>query len=428
MENWDLSKLYESFDADNFKSDLQKLDLTIAKANAFKPLFTTDNYESVVTDYLLNEIELENIAYKLYNYISLRQSTNTTCSDSARYGVLIQKKFTELTEVSTLFSKYVSSVPNIEEFVHKNEFLKEHRFMIKETVAQNKYNLDEKTEGLLSKLGQSSGSLWSRMQGVLTSTLEIDFEGETLTLPEIINKAEDSDPKIRKSAYEAELASYSKIDKAIAFSMNGIKGQVNTMTEKRGYGSALNKALVDSRMNEKTLNAMISAMKEYLPEFRKYFKRKGELLGHKNGLPWYDLYAPIGKSSSTFTIPEAQAYILKNFGTFGDHLKDLANRAFTENWIDYKPYKGKVGGAFCANINPIKESRILSNFTGTFGDVITLSHELGHAYHGDNIFSESILNSEYTMPVAETASTFCETIVLKAALKDAKDDELLYIL
>jgi oligoendopeptidase F len=101
----------------------------------------------------------------------------------------------------------------------------------------------------------------------------------------------------------------------------------------------------------------------------------------------------------------------------------MAKKAFDENWIDYTPRKGKRGGAFCSNIHPIKESRIMTNFTGAFGDMLTLSHELGHAYHGEVIFNESSLNSSYTMPVAETASTFCETIVNKAALKDAETKE-----
>jgi len=191
----------------------------------------------------------------------------------------------------------------------------------------------------------------------------------------------------------------------------------------RGYESALDEALVKSRMQRSTLDAMMEAMHDYLPAFRSYMKRKGELLGHKNGLPFYDLFAPMGKSERTFTVPEAQEYILKNFATFNDRLCKMTKRAFKEDWIDYLPKKGKVGGAFCANIHPLGESRVLSNFTGVFGDVITLAHELGHAYHGECIFGESIMNSNYTMPVAETASTFCETIVNKAAFKDATSKE-----
>ncbi len=224
------------------------------------------------------------------------------------------------------------------------------------------------------------------------------------------------------------MQAYNKIDKSIAFALNGIKGEVNTLTEYKGYNSALNKALINSRMKKETLDAMLDSMKEYLSVFHKYLRRKAELLGHKNGLPWYDLYAPMGSSAKEFTVEEAKAYILKNFASFSPNLENLAKRAFTENWVDYLPYKGKVGGAFCANIHPIKESRVLTNFNGSFGDVVTLAHELGHAYHGDNIFKETILNAEYTMPVAETASTFCETIVLKAALNDAVQSEKIYLL
>ncbi len=429
MVNWDLSKLYTSYESKDFQNDVLKIDDYIKKINSFKERFLSGEEASIVVEEFLKlEIKIQNHIGRVYTYVSLQQTTNTTDQDSAKYSVILQKKFTEFTVVSILFTKFLSSLADIDTLVNSSKFLKEHAFYIQEIIKSNKYKLDENTEGLLSKLNQTGSSMWSRLQGVLTSTLEVEYNGEILTLPEIIGKSEDSDPEVRKSAYLAELASYPKIDKSVAFALNGIKGEVNTMTDKRGYKSALDQALIYSRMEEESLNAMLSSMKDFLPAFRKYLRRKGEILGHKNGLPWFDLYAPMGSSAKEFTIPEAQKYILKNFGTFSPHLKDLAKRAFDGNWVDYLPYKGKVGGAFCANINPISESRILTNFNGSFGDVVTLAHELGHAYHGDNIFSETILNAEYTMPVAETASTFCETIVLKAALKDAVKDEKIYLL
>jgi len=429
MKKWDLTSLYESYESKEFQEDLKSVDALIKRANDFISLFKeTGNEADVVTKYLMLEIEVNDCVSKLYSFVSLNQATNTTDPESVKYNVLLQKKFTEFTESSTLFSKYLSSIENIDLIINSNDFLKEHAFVIKEIIKNNKFNLDEKTEGLLSKLRQSSSNLWERLMGVLTSTLEVEYEGSILTLPEVLGKSEDKDQEVRKNAYKAELKAYKKIDKSIAFALNGIKGQVNTLTEYKGYKSALDKALINSRMNEETLNAMLDSMKEYLPIFREYLKRKATLLGHKNGLPWYDLSAPMGSSAKEFNVEEAKEYILKNFATFSPDLKNLAKRAFTENWVDYLPYKGKVGGAFCANIHSIKESRVLTNFNGSFGDVVTLAHELGHAYHGDKIFSNSNLNAEYTMPVAETASTFCETIVLSAALKDAEKEEKIYLL
>lgn len=429
MVKWDLSKLYESYESKKFQDDVLKIDDYIEQSNSFKARFLSSEDASVIVeDYLKLEIEIQNLIGRVYTFVSLQQATNTTDQESAKYSVILQKKFTEFTVTEILFTKFLSSVEDINLLVNSSKFLIEHAYHIKEIVKSYKYKLDEDTEGLLSKLNQTGSSMWSRLQGVLTSTLEVEYDGKILTLPEILGKSEDSDPEVRKNAYLAELAAYPKIDKSVAFALNGIKGEVNTMIEKRGYKSALDQALIYSRMEEKSLAVMIDSMKDFLPVFRKYLKRKSEILGHKNGLPWYDLNAPMGSSAKEFSIPEAQEYILKNFGTFSPHLRDLAKRAFDGNWIDYLPYKGKVGGAFCANINPLSESRVLLNFNGSFGDVVTLAHELGHAYHGDNIFSETILNAEYTMPVAETASTFCETIVLKAALKDALKEEKIYLL
>lgn len=429
MVNWDLSKLYDSYESKEFQNDVLKIDEFVIEINKFKERFLSGEEASIVVeDFLKLEIVIQNHISKVYSFVSLKETTNTTDQESAKYSVILQKKFTEFTITSILFTKYLSSVEDIDTLVNSSKFLKTHEFYVREIVKSNKYKLDENTEGLLSKLNQTGSSMWSRLQGVLTSTLEVDYNGEKLTLPEVLGKAEDDSAEVRKNAYLAELAAYPKIDKSIAFAMNGIKGEVNTMIEKRGYKSALDQALIYSRMNEGSLNVMVDSMKDFLPVFRKYLRRKGELLGHKNGLPWFDMYAPMGSSAKEFSIPEAQEYILKNFKTFSPHLENLAQRAFDGDWIDYLPYKGKVGGAFCANINSINESRVLLNFNGSFGDVVTFAHELGHAYHGDNIFSETILNAEYTMPVAETASTFCETIVLKAALKDAVKEEKIYLL
>lgn len=429
MENWDLSKLYPSYDSDKFQNDLKTLEEYVQEANSFVERFDNENQSfTLVEEYLKFDSKLRTLIRTLFGFVSLNSATNTTDPESSKYRVLLQKKFSEFTKPATLFTKYVASIKDTEGLINSSDFMQEHAFVVSEIIKENKYTLDDETETLLSKLNQSSGSLWGNMQGVLTSTLEVDYDGKVVTLPEIINMSRSTDPEVRKSAYYAELESYKKIEKAIAFSMNGIKGQVNTLTEKRGYDSALGQAVENSRLQKETLDAMIEAMREYLPEFRKYLKRKGELLGHSNGLPWYDLYAPLGKSSKEFSIEEAQAYVLKNFKTFSPHLHDVAKRAFDENWIDYRPYKGKRGGAFCSNIHPIKESRILLNMTGTFSNVITMAHELGHAYHGDNIFENSVLNASYTMPVAETASIFCETIVKKAALKEASDDERLAVL
>jgi oligoendopeptidase F len=170
------------------------------------------------------------------------------------------------------------------------------------------------------------------------------------------------------------------------------------------------------------------AISNKIEVFKKYFQKKSEVLGYKNGLPFYELFAPLGDSSLSFTYDEAKIFVVDNLTSFSPRLGEYAKKAFCSKWIDATPKEGKRGGAFCSNIHYLGESRILTNFTGSFNDVLTLAHELGHGYHGDCLNRASYLNSDYPMPIAETASTLCETILIRAALKNALKDEASAIL
>lgn len=173
----------------------------------------------------------------------------------------------------------------------------------------------------------------------------------------------------------------------------------------------------------KEYSYLLHTMQSYMPKFHAYLRRKAELLGYKNGLPWYELFAPLGEETKTYRIEEAKEYLLKHFRPFAEDMADMMERAFDESWIDFFPRKGKVGGAFCANLSGVKQSRVLTNYDGALGDIVTLAHELGHAYHGMMIENHRPLNTDYSMPVAETASTFNENIIMNAAIEEAKGQE-----
>jgi pepF/M3 family oligoendopeptidase len=424
MKKWDLSKLYKSFQDPDFLKDQVLLSKMIKDACEKESEFTNyDNKFEKLVAYLEAEIELNYLVDKLMHFASLVYSVESTNTEAMKSLNTIQTELTNLARIETIVSKWLLNYPDIDSDINRSDFLKEHEFHIKEIIEHASHNLDEKTETLLARLRQNGSNAWSKLQSLLTSTVAVDYDGKEVTLSEIRNLAYDKDSQVRKNAYEAEIKAYSKIDKSISYSLNSIKGEVNVISRERGYESPLAQSLSISRMQKPTLDAMQEACLEYMDVFRAYLKRKAKLLGHESGLPFYDLFAPIGKSNKTFTIPEVNEYILKNFRTFSEDLYLMAKKAFEDNWVDYTPRNGKRGGAFCANIHAIKESRVMTNFIGSFSDMITLSHELGHAFHGESIFKESSLNSNYTMPVAETASTFCETIVNKAALKDATNDE-----
>ena len=275
----------------------------------------------------------------------------------------------------------------------------------------------------MARMQLSGSNAWGDLQAYLTSTVEVDYQDGVTNLSAIRNLAYDPDPAVRKAAYEAELASYRKIQDSVAFALNSIKLETIHVAQLRGYESPLDKALKDARMQRATLEAMFSAIDRYLPKFWAYLRAKAKALGHENGLPWYDLFAPMGKSGKTYTTEEARDYLLHLFGQFDPELRDMVAEAFANAWIDFYPRPGKTGGAFCAGVEKLNESRILTNFDGSFSDIVTLAHELGHAFHNHILNDQRPLNRDYTMPVAETASTFNECVVMNAAIAAATDRE-----
>ena len=275
----------------------------------------------------------------------------------------------------------------------------------------------------MARMGMSGGDAWSDLQSYLTSTVPVSYRDTTTNLSAIRNLAYDPDPQVRKDAYEAELACYDRIKDSVAFALNSIKLETISECKLRGYESPLACTLKGSRLEKATLDAMLEAMDEYAPKFWQYLKAKAKALGHENGLPWYDLFAPMGKSSTTFTTQQARDYLVELFASFDEELSQMVARAFDEAWIDFYPRDGKRGGAFCAGVKCIGQSRILTNFDGSFSDVVTLAHELGHAFHNQCIRDHKALNQRYTMPVAETASTFNECVIMASAISRAADKD-----
>lgn len=428
--SWSLSEIYKSFKDEGFINDILKLDKCIEDIKNFGTTFfeRRDSNIKKIEEYIKKRSKFEELSNKLEIFINLSLSVNTKDKEALKYSDILEKKLTEVVETFAKIEKWISSLENLSYIINQSSILKEHEFFLFEIVEKGRYILSEKEENIISNMKNTGSSAWAKLKDNLVSNLMVDINGKEEPLTVVLNMAYDKDEKVRKSAYEAEIKSYKKVEEGVAAALNGIKGEVITISNIRGYKSPLQMTLLDSRMDEESLNAMLSAMKESLPVFRKYLRRKGELLGHKNGLPFYDLYAPIVDCEMKFSYEEAGDFVEKNFRSFSESLGNYARKAINNRWIDVMPKEGKVGGAFCENIHSIGESRLLLNFGGSFSDVVTMAHELGHGFHGKCLKNEKILNFDYPMPIAETASTFCETIIKTAAIKNANKKEALAIL
>ena len=416
MYEWTLEDLYPSFESQEFKQDVEAYKALKGK---FETLTLEDSIEGITQVVKLLE-ESTVLTGRLYNYIHLTLATDTTHETATQVEVQLAGISADLQATYAKVSKFLGT---IQTDITTDPFLAEYRYYFEEAKKDATHLLSDELEEVLAKMSISGGKAWSQLFDFMWSSAQGEYKGEVVTLSEIRGKAYDSDAEVRKSAYEAELKMYDAIKEPIAFSLNHIKKEVLTTSQLRGYGSPLAHTLEASRMSRETLDALLEAIREYLPNFRKYLRHKAALLGHENGLPFYDLFAPVGNSSRTFTVEESKDYLIENFKTFSADLAEMTEEFFDKHYIDFYPRKGKVGGAFCANLPMIKQSRVLTNFTGSLSDVVTLAHELGHAYHGLHIENHRPLNQDYSMPVAETASTFNENIIMNTAIKEASDEE-----
>ena len=418
---WSLDVLYTGFDAPEFKRDMEKAEAVAGRLNeAAEQLSRLPAKEALL--YYMDVSEESSLLFsRLFQFCSLKQSCNTKDADAAASIGKLMALSSRTTKARTVFEKFVASLDDLEAIIASDEKLTDYGYMLRHIKDGSRYLLSEEAEEIMALYDISGGSAWGDLQSALTSSVTAEFRGESLNLSAIRNKAYDPDPAVRREAYEAELKCYKKIEEPVAAALNNIKLQVINECRLRGFKSPLDQALFYAHMKRETLDALFAAMDEYLPMFREYLKIKARALGHRNGLPWYDLFAPMGANDKRYTVEEARDYLLGIFEGFDRELHDMVERAFNESWIDFYPHEGKVGGAFCSGLKEFKQSRVLTNFEGSFSDIVTLAHELGHAFHNLNIEGHRPLNDDYSMPVAETASTFNEHVVMDAAINAAAD-------
>ena len=419
-KEWSLDVLYKGYDDPKFAEDEAELDRLIEEFTAFAADLTGDPKDKLAGGIELDR-KLTEKASDLFSFASLSQAVNTSDTKAASILGRLSGKMSALAAPRTALVQYIAALDGLQGIIDSDPLLKEHEFYLTNIKNEAKYTLSPEVEKVISLYEISGSSAWSDLQSFLTSTVPVEYEGKTTTLSDIRNLAYDPDPTVRKAAYEAELKSYDRIKEAVAFSLNSIKMEVIRHCQLRGYESPLDETLKNNHMKKETLDALLGAMEEYLPKFWEYMKAKAKLLGYEGGLPFYEMFAPLKGNDKEYTTEDARDYLVDLFSTFDQEETDMIARAFNESWIDFYPHEGKVGGAFCAELSTAGQSRILTNFGGTLGDVVTLAHELGHAFHNHCLKDNSILNRDVSMPVAETASTFNEVVAMNAAISMEKD-------
>ena len=438
LPHWDMSPIYPALDSPEFTRGFAHATQAIADlAQLFDTQHITQQPSLTIDDSLVHIFEIVIARYNsvveevhtLNAYIECFVTVNS-------HDTLAQAKLSELeqagvilSQLGTRFTAWIGSL-DIKSLIERSTVARDFAFLLQRSKEKAAHLMTAPEETLAAELSVTGSTAWSKLHGNLTSqlTVKIHLRGETRELPMSVIRslASDEERETRRRAYEAELVGWKQAALPLATAMNSIKGEVNTLSKKRGWESPLAASLFSNNIDRPTLDAMLEAAYESFPDLRRYLHAKAQLLGLPR-LAWYDLCAPVGKSTKVWEYNDATSFIVEQFGTFSSRLANFAARAFREQWIDAEPRTGKVDGAFCMSLRG-EESRVLANFRPTYEGMSTLAHELGHGYHNLNLAQRPALQRGTPMTVAETASIFCETIVREATLSSVDAQEQLPIL
>ena len=431
LPRWDLTPIFPDLDSPAFANAFTALLTDLSNLDEVLPagVQSQDDPRATLEGALdrLNDVsERQEVIWAyLYGLIT----TNSRDQQAQSRFSELQARSVALEKASTRLDAWLAG-QDVEALITASPVAREHAYYLRRAVARASHLMSPEEEALAADLGPAAGSAWGRLHGNLSSQILVEVDGEKgrerLPMSEVRNLAHHADRKVRARAWQAELDAWRVHALPLAAALNGVKGEVVTLAKRRRWDGPLDEAVFANAIDQPILEALVGEARASFPEFRRYFKLKAEAIGVP-ALAWYDLFAPMGATDRVWTWPNATSFIEERFSAFSPRLGELARRAVAERWIDAEPRAGKAGGAYCMYVGG-PNSRILQNFSTGYDGVSTLAHELGHAYH--NLTQDGLEPLRHATPMclAETASTFCETIIKEAALEDASSAEQIYIL
>ncbi len=297
-------------------------------------------------------------------------------------------------------------------------------FPLSEMRETAKLKMAPELEALAVELAVNGYHAWDRLYEKISGEISIEFshEGKTekLSVGQLANKFNSPDRVVREKAFRLFEKAWDEKANICAAALNNQAGFRLSLYKNRKWDSVLLEPLRLNRMQRASLDAMWAAVKQSLPEMKRYINAKKKLMGIDKYC-WFDQFAPVGHLDIEFTWPQACEFIIRHLGSFSDEMAQFTRTAIDKRWVEAEDRAGKTDGAYCTGMNLKGVSRIFMTYANDYSSMSTLAHELGHAYHQFVLKDTPYLATEYPMGLAETASIFNELRVGDAALKEVSD-------
>ncbi len=424
---WDLTSYFPTFDGPElhqFKEAIRN-DVAALKQDASTLAVLSDESASAWENILLRNEDLMRRMSHLNSYVSCLASADAyneayrkeeadlirTRAELAKVRIELMRAFKEIRQEA--FSDLLDN-PSLDDAQNYLNRLREE--------ASRAMSSDK--EALATDLGIDGIQAWGQIYDTVSSKLVFDMvfpDGSRKKLPMSQRRSllDNPDRRVRKAAFDGGNAAWQTIEDTAASALNAIAGTRLTLNRYRRVDHFLDIALFQAAITRKTLDAMLEALMANLEIPRRILRFKAKLM-QRQTVSWYDLGAPLDlPNPEKLSWENARAMVGSSFTRAYPALGDFFQRhVIAKNWVDWEPRAGKRPGGFCTSSMVNKESRIFMTYNDSLGDVLTLAHEAGHAYHGFLMRDVRPFARGYPMTLAETASTFGEQVLMNGFLED----------
>ncbi len=424
--NWDLTSYFEEFDGEemrSFKKELKRdIETLIEKTFELGPL--DDGNLSDWRAVVLEEEELGRRLSHLGSYVGC------LCASDAG-NEAYSREYAEVDGINAEASKITiglklgvkeASDADFEAFLAL-EGLSDAAFPFRELREQAQRTMSGELETLAADLSPDGFSSWGRLYSTIAGKLEFDMHWpdgkvERTPISRCRSLMQDSDRNVRQAAFEHGNDAWRTMEDVCAAALNSICGTRLLLNDRRGFEHFLDVPLMQARTSRRALDAMFGAIEESTELIQRLGRAKAKALGLER-LAWFDCEAPLQVPGvDRYSWQEGVDLVAAAFRQAYPEMADFFAEALKRRWVESEPRAGKMPGAFCSSSYLNDESRVFMSFDGSFSDVATLAHEIGHAFHGLKMQGLRPLLRHYPMTLAESASTFAELVLADGVLED----------
>ncbi|MGP6139659.1 MULTISPECIES: M3 family oligoendopeptidase [unclassified Jeotgalibaca] len=433
---WDLESIFSGGShSDALQNKLKEISTLLDEytqlAEEWKPLNDKPDYHGLSVLISKSEV-ITNGLGQAGSYINAVQSADVSDAHAGTVLFQVAKLRGNYTIIQNTIVKKLATITD-EDFktLISNDAFSALSFALSETRDEGKRLLSEKEENVISKLSQDGFQAWSNHYDSLVSLIKISVKDQDGNIQELsagqaMNRMySDPDPQVRKQIFVEWEKAWGHFAPLFADTLNHLQGFRLENYKLHGETDFMVEPLRYNRIEKASLDAMWNAISKNKHPFLDFMNRKAALMG-KEKLAWYDVDAPVSIGdfkARTFSYDEAVDFIIENFAKFGPKLAEFSQNLIENRWVEAEDRSGKRPGGYCTSLPETKESRIFMTFTGSASDMSTLAHEIGHAFHSYTMWDLPRMNTRYAMNVAETASTFAETLVASATVEAAESEE-----